>query len=269
MRLFKIIALCVISISVAFMCRAKPPDIVWRVDTRDHSDIFRNGFHSTGDNDDVVEHLSGRSCRSNDGDEGSSAFISTTSNRGFASNYAERVLRSMYEQGDVNAHIYIYQVRADDNMYSADYTLEFLLQGGHNDHSNPNGPDVLFRRNSEISRIMRYSPFLSEWMAYRRIEVNQIFSVTTYYMYQGSVRTDGFLPNPRFTQTRSSASVGPYFSAFTARPALHLVRTWMLRLGIRPMVSACFGNFEHTELKRDTHSHKLVKTNMFKLVVIL
>lgn len=48
-----LLTLCLIN----FNSRAKPPDIVWRVDTRDHHEIFSQGFYSSGDNDLVLEHL--------------------------------------------------------------------------------------------------------------------------------------------------------------------------------------------------------------------
>ncbi|CNI02589.1 putative enterotoxin subunit [Yersinia thracica] len=257
MILIKVILLCFINILLACKCEAKPPDIVWRVDSRDYEDIFNNGFVASGNNNDIVEHLSGRSCHRGGASSDSSSFISTTSNRFFAYQYAERILRRMDAQGDANARVYIYQIRATDNMYSASSTLEFLLQrDGHAQHS-------------EISRILRYSSYLSEWMAHRRIEPRQIFSQTAYYIYRDTMRSDTYFNNHRFVQTRSTASDGPFPAVFTRRTPILLARSWMMRLGVNPMINSCFGNLEHTEFKRDTHEHSRGDNSMFMLITIL
>ncbi|CQH06744.1 putative enterotoxin subunit [Yersinia enterocolitica] len=249
-----LLTLCLIN----FNSRAKPPDIVWRVDTRDYKEIFNDGFYSSGTNDDIVEHLSGRSCRSAESDYGDSAFISTTSDRQFAYEYARRILMHMYENGEPNATVNIYQIRATDNIYSANQSLDFFLL---QQNKEPHG---------EILRIVRYSAYLSEWMAHRRIESSQIGSVTQYHLIQGVVHSNGMIPNSHFRQTRSSASNRPYQSAYFTTPNLRLVRMWMLRSGIRPMVSACFGvDMEHTEFRRDLVLNNIKTKGMFKFIVIL
>ncbi|CNH49109.1 putative enterotoxin subunit [Yersinia aldovae] len=237
---------------------AKPPDIVWRVDTRDYNEVFNNGFYSSETNDDIIDHLSGRSCRSTESDFGDSAFISTTSDRRFAYEYVERILMHMSEHGEPNPTVNIYQIRATDNIYSANQSLDFfLLQQNREPHG-------------EILRIIRYSAHLSEWMAHRRIEPNQIGSVTQYHLMQGVVHSNGMIPNPRFRQTRSTASIRPYQSAYFTAPNLQLVRMWMLRSGIRPMVSACFGiDMEHTEFRRDLALNNIKTKGMFKFIIIL
>ncbi|CRY00343.1 putative enterotoxin subunit [Yersinia enterocolitica] len=242
MRQYKIIISLLVFCLVSFISRAKPPDIVWRVDTRNYNDIFTNGFISSGSDDRIIEHLSGRSCRSNGVVHGDSAFISTTAHRNFAYDYAERILRSMNRQGDVNARVYIYQIRATENMYSAEISLLFLLQ------LKMGGP------SAEAQRILRYSSYLAEWMAYRMIAAEQVISVVPLYLYQGNVRVDGYLPNRRFVQTRSHANVNPYPDVFHTSSPFRLMRTWMLRMGTRPMVHACFGDARRAELKRDIYS---------------
>lgn len=99
-----LLTLCLIN----FNSRAKPPDIVWRVDTRDHHEIFSQGFYSSGDNDLVLEHLSGRSCRSNIYQLADSAFISTTADRSFAYDYLERVLKNIKTTMTSGPKAYIY-----------------------------------------------------------------------------------------------------------------------------------------------------------------
>ncbi|HGA2074548.1 TPA: putative AB5 enterotoxin ADP-ribosylating subunit YtxA [Yersinia enterocolitica] len=237
--------------------RAKPPDIVWRVDTRDHHEIFNQGFYSSGDNDLVLEHLSGRSCRSIDDQSADSAFISTTADRGFAYNYLERVLKRIETTITSSAKAYIYQIRADANMYSADHTLDFLLRLGASE------------TQQEIHRIFRYAPYLSEWMAHRSVLAEQIMSATSYILEEGRVILNGYIPNPLYRQTRSSASMNPYHNAFIIPPTLNMMRVWMLRMGIRPMIRACFGSMDSVNLKRSIDSIYSSHGKIFKLVAIL
>ncbi|MBW5832162.1 putative AB5 enterotoxin ADP-ribosylating subunit YtxA [Yersinia enterocolitica] len=258
MILVKFITLCLMSIFIISNSKAKPPDIVWRVDTREYGEIFNNGFYSAGTNDNVIEHLSGRSCRGAESDYGDSAFVSTTSNRQFAYEYAERILQHMNERGDANAQVNIYQVRATDNIYSAEQTLDYLLlRYGRESHR-------------EILRIIRYTSHLSEWMAHRRIEPEQIATVTQYYLLRGSVHSNGQLANPRYQQTRSTANISPYDNAYFSSQYLRLARIWLLRSGVRPMVSACFGmSMEHSEFKRALVLENIKGKEMFKFIILL
>ncbi|WP_174847710.1 putative AB5 enterotoxin ADP-ribosylating subunit YtxA [Yersinia artesiana] len=242
---------------VNFNSRAKPPDIVWRVDTRDHKEIFSTGFYSSGDNDFVLEHLSGRSCRSIDNQSADSAFISTTADRGFAYNYLERVLKNIQTTLTSSAKAYIYQIRADANMYSADYTLNFLLRLGASEIQ------------QEIHRIFRYAPYLSEWMAHRSVLSEQIMSATSYILEEGSVILNEYIPNPLYRQTRSSANMHPYHGVFIIPSAMNMMRIWMLRMGIRPMIRACFGSMDSIDFKRSIKLNKKGNNKMFKMIVVL
>lgn len=236
---------------------AKPPDIVWRVDTRDHNEIFSKGFSASGENDFVLDHLSGRSCRGIESRLADSAFISTTADRGFAYNYLGRVLNGIQKTITSSAMAYIYQIRADENMYSADYTLDFLLRLGASEIQ------------QEVHRIFRYAPYLSEWMAHRRVLAEQVMSATSYLLEEGSIIVDGYIPNPLYRQTRSSASWNPYHSSFIVPSTMNMMRVWMLRMGMRPMIRACFGSMDSINFKRSIDSVYSAHGKMFKMVAIL
>ncbi len=257
MRQYKLIIPLLFFCLASFNSGAKPPDIVWRVDTRDHNEIFGAGFFSSGENDFVLEHLSGRSCRSYDSHSADSAFISTTADREFAYNYLERVLKNIQKTITSSTKAYIYQIRADANMYSADHSLDSLLRRGASGIQ------------QEVHRIFRYAPFLSEWMAHRRVLAEQVMSATSYILEGGRVIFNEYLPNPFYRQTRSSASMNPYRNALTLPSTLNMMRVWMLRMGIRPMVRACFGNMNSMNPKRSIYSINEGDSKMFKLVAIL
>ncbi|EPC5614617.1 enterotoxin [Yersinia ruckeri] len=208
---------------------ANPPQTVWRVDTRDFGEVFRYGFSSLGNNDSVLEHLSGSSCRSTDSADGDTAFISTTSSYEFALNYAERVLRRINESGIADTTVYIYQIRATDNMYSAEQSLEHLLHSSVSDN------------NDEARRILRFAPYLSEWMTHRRIAAEQIEFATPVYFVRGGIRNDGHIPNSRFVRKNTQGNPDPYRNVLREHPYYRAAQTWMLRAGVGPMISACFG----------------------------
>ncbi|HEG0619232.1 TPA: putative AB5 enterotoxin ADP-ribosylating subunit YtxA [Yersinia enterocolitica] len=257
MRQYQLMISLLVFCLANFNSNAKPPDIVWRVDTRDHNEIFSAGFSSSGDNDFVLEHLSGRSCRSNDETSADSAFISTTADRSFAYNYLERVLKNIQTTITSSAKAYIYQIRADENMYSADHSLNFLLRLGASEIQ------------QEVHRIFRYAPFLSEWMAHRRVLAEQVMSATSYILEEGRVIANELILNPFYRQTRSSASMNPYHNALIIPSTLNMMRVWMLRMGIRPMVRACFGSMDSINFKRSLNPINNSHGKMFKLVAIL
>ncbi|QHB32549.1 putative AB5 enterotoxin ADP-ribosylating subunit YtxA [Yersinia canariae] len=244
MILIKAILLYLISILLSYECEAKPPDIVWRVDARDHHDVFNHGFVAAGNNHNVADHLSGESCRKSRKMEGS-AFIATTANRSFAYDYAERVLKNLAKQGSQNAKIYIYQIRAAENMYSAEDTLIFLLQGNNS-----------FKNRSGFRMIYRL-PYLSEWMAHRRIGAEQVAVGMAYHIDGGVMRSDAYLSNPGFVQTRSHANNRPYPVVFSGKSTMQIPRTWMLRLGVNPMINACFGRLDFTYSNTGIHEQHL------------
>ncbi|AJI94227.1 pertussis toxin, subunit 1 family protein [Yersinia ruckeri] len=251
-------------------CLATPPETVWRVDTRDFWEIFHYGFSPLGNNDSVLEHLSGSSCRSTDSVDGDTAFISTTSSYEFALNYAERILRRINESGVANGIVYIYQIRATDNMYSAEHSLEHLLQGGVSEN------------HDEARRILRFAPYLSEWMALRRITPEQIEFATPVHFVRGGIRNDGNMPNSRFVRRNTRGNPNPYRNALLEHPYYRVAQTWMLRAGVGPMISACFGiNYPRRATNNELYpagrsdrsivhfSHARNLDGMFRLIIFL
>ena len=98
-----------------------PPATVYRYDSRPPEDVFQNGFTAWGNNDNVLEHLTGRSCQVG---SSNSAFVSTSSSRRYTEVYLEHRMQEAVEAeraGRGTGHFigYIYEVRADNNFYNA------------------------------------------------------------------------------------------------------------------------------------------------------
>lgn len=107
LRLFLFFSVLVFCSSAA----AVPPDhVVYRVDDREPSEIFSNGFRSYGMNAGVDEHVSGASIRNR-----TSAWIATTDNIDTAVNIANT--RYYLMQASRPRTTWIYEIAQDYNMY--------------------------------------------------------------------------------------------------------------------------------------------------------
>lgn len=94
-------------------------------------------------------------------------------------------------------------------------------------------------------------------------------SATSYILEEGSVILNEYIPNQLYRQTRSSASMHPYHSVLIVPSAMNMMRVWMLRMGIRPMIRACFGSMDSIGFKRSINLDNKANGKMFKMVAIL
>lgn len=100
----------ILLISGAEDALAQPVNVVYRIDDRDTSEIFKSGFLSYGSNDSVDEHMSGDSIR-----DRSSGWISTTDNLDTASRIARN--RFNLNPSSRNRVSWVYEIAQTDNMY--------------------------------------------------------------------------------------------------------------------------------------------------------
>ncbi len=94
-----------------------PEHVVYRVDDRDPSDIFANGFQSYGANDSVDEHVSGASVR-----DRTSAWIATTDN-------IDTAVRIGTARFNLNTSLrgrtsWVYEIAQTNNMYDFNRIIE-------------------------------------------------------------------------------------------------------------------------------------------------
>ncbi|MEE8658662.1 hypothetical protein CGLAMM_02030 [Acetobacteraceae bacterium EV16G] len=138
---------------------------VFRVDTRPPDEIFRDGFRSWGDDDNVRDHSTGASCYNH---RRESAFVAVTTDPEYAGQYARRLA----EQMEGTAYVYI--ITSRDNMYNF---FETLRLAGYQ-----TGLGMAERQ--------------SEWIAVGSIAANTISGVRAYV--HGVAPTPPVIHNPNF-----------------------------------------------------------------------
>lgn len=99
--------------------QAQAVEFVYRVDSRPPNVVFRDGFHSHGNNRALIPHLRGDSCTRTDNPD--SIYIATSGSVEAVNNVARGYLRS-----PAWPRMYRYRIRADNNFYNARTSYEDL-----------------------------------------------------------------------------------------------------------------------------------------------
>lgn len=176
---------------------------VFRVDTRPPDEIFRDGFRSWGDDDNVRDHSSGASCYNH---RRESAFVAVTTDPEYAGQYARRLA----EQMEGTAYVYI--ITSRDNMYNF---FETLRVAGYQ-----TGLGMAERQ--------------SEWIAVGSIAANIISGARAYV--HGSQPTPPVIQNPNFNPgLQPQINTQPYIQR--TADALPGEVVWEARRN--PVIGAC------------------------------
>ncbi|MBL5950360.1 hypothetical protein JBO38_21810 [Enterobacter asburiae] len=160
-----------------------PPSFVYRVDSRGHEEIFKNGFHAWGRNYNIVAHVNGATCSTNNGS--TSGFISTAADFASARAIADEHLR----QG---RNAFLYTIRADNRFYSGPASIEHLQR------YNPLSP--LSIMSLEMARRA------DEWDAIDVIPPENIREVIEYRVNGGQAEYS----NPRYLNVNTTGNPEPY-----------------------------------------------------------
>ncbi|GGM58857.1 hypothetical protein GCM10012275_32590 [Longimycelium tulufanense] len=174
------------------------PQCVYRVDTRSPDDIFGQGFEvpGSGANDNLLDHVSGRSVRQADG---TTNFVSTSTDVNYVMGYAGR-LWSPAGGGRPERTPWVYIIRPDRNFYDVRASLEA---------ANRNGSPAVRQATSDALRLYGNQ---AEWASRGSIAPELI-------QYAVPVRIVRGLPTPiwdqavssaRYRQGQPDANRGPY-----------------------------------------------------------
>jgi hypothetical protein len=200
----------------------QPPKFVYRVDTRNPDDIFANGFKSWGNNDDIVAHILGTSCTRETelGGTHDSAFVATTTDQDIV-----RRAVAAYSTGlDPGDQVYVYEIRADNNFYSAQTSMALLRS-----------QTFMTDRPQVPAQASVLGNGQSEWLAYQAVPGNQISSVSIHRVGASWQTTDVSNRGYRNLDTRGNAS--PYTPS-TFSQVRRYVQAIVVQ-GVRTL-SACF-----------------------------
>ncbi|MFJ2997527.1 scabin-related ADP-ribosyltransferase [Raoultella planticola] len=123
-------------------------DFVYRVDSRPPDVIFRDGFHSHGENRNIQQHIRGDSCATGSRD---SAFIATTSDI----NETYNIARQYYSSSTFTGTLYRYRIRADRFFYPLAPSVEYLTSRGV---TFSNFEQAMMREQSEVVGVRLIEP---------------------------------------------------------------------------------------------------------------
>ncbi|HHH1997667.1 TPA: hypothetical protein ACPY8P_003960, partial [Yersinia enterocolitica] len=150
---------------------------LFRVDTRNSTEIFSAGFSPFGNNDNIRDHSRGVSCI---GRNENSAFISTTSSSEYAANYARRLVTLR------NEPVYVYVFDSTASYYNMALSLTNMgYSAGVNDARTQ-----------------------SEWISYGAIPSSSIRGVRVYT----GPETPAVIPNPNYIPRTPVINNQPYIS---------------------------------------------------------
>jgi len=195
---------------------AAPPTFVYRGTSVAPDVAFAQGFPARGNNEDMVQHITGTSCtRSQD-----SAFVSTSAAESVAHSFTRQHIRM-----DIDSDGYVYRIRANANFYSAYDSL----MAAYRRH-----------RNAEYQEIAAYYQEDHEYLARGGVPANQVESVTIYRFNERTRQIDVVETrnNPNYIAADTNANGAPF--PISTRPGD--------RRSVAPSfssshVSACFACF--------------------------
>ncbi|CAK7192403.1 Pertussis toxin subunit 1 [Commensalibacter sp. Nvir] len=205
--MFKFVTIC-FSIFLLSLgpSQAASQKYVYRADDQGPGVTFNRGFQTWGNNINVALHIRGYSTSTG---SRNSAFISTTTQSSFAYTF----MRQRIQPGQV---YYVYQIRADENFYSALRTMNHLAQRW-NTRVDPLLINTLLREN--------------EYIAYNGIPADHIESVTTYRLNAstGELENLGSSSNSRYVNANTGTNENPFTLSdqypYVMRPILFATNT--------------------------------------------
>ncbi|QDW31674.1 MULTISPECIES: hypothetical protein [Yersinia] len=166
-----IYALLVTAIIYSINLLAAPPPYVYRFDTRSPSSsdyIFANGFTAYGDNDNIIQHVTGESVGgvTGSGKSKNSAFIPTSDDFSIARIFAGMTFGATKSIQGKTA--WIYKIKTDEAFYYVPATLQNIIDKGYYKNSN----DSIV----SIEELIKVYESEREWVAVKHIKSTQIIS---------------------------------------------------------------------------------------------
>ena len=138
----------------------EPPSFVYRSDLRPPSEVFQNGIKNLGENQDLLDHVSGISCTT--GSKKDTAFVAKSLSEEAARGFG---LGNLWTSRKGRRHIYLYKIRATEFFYD----IQASLKKAYKETGNFEYLDMADKFKAE-----------KEWVAFHGIHRNQIMSAKVY-----------------------------------------------------------------------------------------
>ena len=188
------VLLCCLLFSAVVVWTEDSPVYVLRADIRPPNDVFLNGFRSLGDNDNLLDHVSGASCQTAT-HQGTTVFIDTTTNLLFAKAWGEQLLsKTNILVPPTTNFYYVYVIHANSNFFNCEASLWKEADSLH-DKSLHNTIVYL----NQIYHVKQQS----RWLAYYEITG---YSISSAFIFAKENITDttssselsGYVQNPKY-----------------------------------------------------------------------
>ena len=201
------LVLCFLLLSAVVQAVDDPPQFVYRMDFREPAIIFDKGFEALGNNNNLYDHVSGKSC--NNG-AANTAFVATTSDKQFAIDWVKNSFCSSKRK--TAEKYYVYKIRATEKFYNA---YASLLETGK-------------KKDSQLANRFKNE---NEWLALDGVPASQIEKADIYSI-PGYVLIDTEM-NPHYNEiSEGSANSDPYIPEPKEQPPR--------RFGLPKFITACF-----------------------------
>jgi len=173
---------------LAGLASAAPPTFVYRGTSVAPDVAFAQGFPARGNNEDMIQHITGASCtRSQD-----SAFVSTSATEAVAHSFTRRHIRM-----DIDSDGYVYRIRADGNFFSA---YDSLMEAYGR------------TRNPSFQETANYYQEDHEFLARGGVQPSLVESVTIYRFNERTrqIEVVETRQNPNYIAADTTANAAPY-----------------------------------------------------------
>ena len=135
------------------------PGVIYRIDSRQPHIIFEQGFQTWGNNRSFFDHILGYSLGSEVPEEDRSGIISASD----SPDSSLRFFGSMLHNPSQGLEYYLYEIRADENVYSALRTASFYQQRIATGLISPSEEENLDRMRDAIDAIFHEFAYQREW----------------------------------------------------------------------------------------------------------
>lgn len=194
---------CIFTLFFVSLAYAGPPEFVYKASIYMPERVFQEGFHSAGDDENFIQHISGRLCI--DDEDG---FISTIANWSFVDQLVRNTLTDEYYEFPSSTTLYVYSIRATNNFYSSHTTLDHLVNLEHS--------PIESMSDLQLSRALLQRS--TEYITPVEIEPQLIKEVDIYTINSHGVITVRHQDNDNYAWDETYANAGPYLGSDSLPP---------------------------------------------------
>lgn len=218
-------SLCLFFISVLYAA----PMFVYKASTQPPEFVFQNGLNAESDDENFIQHVTGTLCSNN-----TDGFVSTSAYHRYVNSLVRNRLINDYIYESLTSSIYIYTIRATNDFYNSQITLDHI--------AGLNPSPIINMSHLQIARALARRS--SEYITPVRIEPELIQEADIYSIDQNLVITTSHQYNRGYVPGSTEANSGPYLGSDTLSPQN---LSMPLVAGTLPVTACLLPNIEPNE----------------------